>query len=88
MNNKLNSELSLMTGRSDSRKSHAVILGRLLLKYRRHFLHCSRPSEIGLRGVLQKGHMSSRARLLDPSMSSNIGLELRRPVRDSLCRFP
>ena len=84
MDNKLNStEFRLSEAVSDGSKGYAAILGRLLLKYLRHFRHCSLPSEIGLRGVSQKGHTSSLAKLLGPSRSSNLVLEPRRAVRDS-----
>jgi len=84
MDNKLNSsEFRLSEGGVCRCKSHAAILGRLLLKYLRHFRHCSLPSEIGLRGVSQKGHTSSLAKLLGPSRSSNLDLEPSRAVRGS-----
>jgi hypothetical protein len=57
------------------------------LKYLRHFRHCSLPSEIGFRGVSQKGHTSSLARFLAPSKSSKVDLEPKPLARESDCRL-
>lgn len=71
-------------------ESHAVIFGRLLLKYLRHFRHCSLPSVRGLSGVSQKGHASILAKLRAPSRFSNIAFEPRLPESelDRLIRYP
>src|SRR3989454_12693238 len=89
MDNKLNStEFRLSEAVSDGSKGYAAILGRLLLKYLRHFRHCSLPSEIGLRGVSQKGHTSSLAKLPGSSRSSNLDFEPSRTAKDSECLLP
>jgi hypothetical protein len=89
MDNKLkSSKLRLVRRRVLTAEGYTAIFGRLLLKYRLHFLHCSLSSEIGLRGVAQKGHMSSLAKLLGSSTSSSLDFEPSRAGKDSECLLP